>query len=57
MSQGSLRELVKAHGYAELENGPKMPKESKWAKDAQGERNGTKEHTSNEMGQENLKIA
>ena len=57
MSQGSSRELVKAHGYAELENGPKMPKESKWAKDAQEERNGTKEHTSNEMGQEKPKVA
>ena len=28
-----------------------MPKESEWAKDAQEERNGTREPTSNEMGQ------
>ena len=34
-----------------------MPKESKWPKDAQEERNGTKEPTSNEMGQEKPKIA
>ena len=50
LGQGSTRELVKAHGIAELENGPRMPKESKWAKDAQEERNGTKELTSNVMG-------
>ena len=41
MGQGSLRELAKAHGYVELENGLRMPKESKWAKNAQGERNRT----------------
>ena len=29
---------------------PRMPKESRWAKDAQEERNGTKEPTSNVMG-------
>ena len=50
MGQGSKRELVKTHGIAELENGPRMPKESRWAKDAQEERNGTKEPTSNVMG-------
>ena len=27
--------LVKAHGNAELVKGPRKPKESKWAKDAQ----------------------
>ena len=32
-----------------------MPKESKWAKDAQEARNGTKEPTSNVMGQESPK--
>ena len=50
MDQGSSRELVKPHGYAELEKGPRIPKKSKWAMDAQEERNGTKEPTSNEMG-------
>ena len=43
MGQGSPKELVKTHGNAKLENGPRMPKESKWAEDAQGERNGPKE--------------
>ena len=56
MGQGSPKELVKAHGYAELENGPRIPKESKWAKDAQEERNGIKEPTSNVMGQESPKL-
>ena len=37
--------LVKAHGNAV--KGPRMPKESKWAKDAQEEINGTQEPTSN----------
>ena len=37
------KKLVEAHVNTELENGPRMPKESKWAKDAQGERNGPKE--------------
>ena len=46
MGQGSLKELVKARGNSELEKGPRKPKESKWAKDAQG-KNGTKEPTSN----------
>ena len=35
MGRGSPKELVKAHGSAELENGQRMPKERKWAKDAQ----------------------
>ena len=43
MGQGSPNELVKAHGNAELGKGPKKPKESKWAKDAQEETNGTQE--------------
>ena len=57
MIQGNPRGLVKAHEYAELENGPRIPKKSKWIKDAQEEINETKELTSNEMGQEKLKIA
>ena len=44
---GKPKELVEAHVNTELENGPRMPKESKWAKDAQKEINGTKEPTSN----------
>ena len=32
---GKPKRLVKAHENAKLENGPWMPKESKWAKDAQ----------------------
>ena len=51
MGQGSSKEFVKAHENAELENGQRMPKESKWAKDTQGERNGPKGLTSNVMGQ------
>ena len=43
MGQGSPNELVKAHGNAELGKEPKKPKESKWAKDAQEETNGTQE--------------
>ena len=38
-----------------VKNGPRMPKESKWAKDAQEERNGPMEPTSNVMGQESPK--
>ena len=57
MGQGSLKELVKAYGYADLENGPRILKESKWAKDAQEERNWTKEPTSNVVGQEKSKVA
>jgi len=49
------RELVKTHGNIKLENEPRMPKKSKWAKDAQGGGNGTKEPTSNVMGQESSK--
>ena len=57
MGQGSPKELVKTHRYVELENGPRMPKENKWAKGIQEERNGTKEPISNVMGQEKLKVA
>ena len=55
MGQRSPRELVKAHENVELENGLRIPKENKWAKDAQEERNGPKEPTSNVMGQESPK--
>ena len=47
MGQGSLKELVKSHGNAELGKGPRKPKESKWAKDAQEEINRTQELASN----------
>ena len=52
---GKPKKLVEAHVNIELENGPRMPKESKWAKDAQGERNGPKEPTSDVMSQESPK--
>ena len=55
MGQGSPKELVKAHENIELVNRPRMPKESKQAEDAQGERNGPKEPTSIVNGQESLK--
>ena len=42
--------MVKTHRNLELENGPRMPKKSKWAKDVQEEKNETKEPTSNVMG-------
>ena len=51
---GKPKRVRKAHGNAELENRLRMPKESKWAEDAQGERNGPKEPTSN-VGQESSK--
>ena len=34
---------VKAHGNTKLVKGPKKPKASKWAKDAQGKTKGTQE--------------
>ena len=34
---------VKAHGNTKLVKGPRKPKASKWAKDAQGKTKGTKE--------------
>ena len=46
MGQGSLKNLVKAHGNAKLRKGPRKPKESKRARDAQGKANGTQEPTS-----------
>ena len=47
MGHGSLKELVKTHGNAELEKWSRKSKKSKWAKDTQEEINGTKEPTSN----------
>ena len=47
MDQGSPKELVKTYRNAELEKLPRMPKESKWVKDAQEEINGTQEPASN----------
>ena len=55
MGQGNPKELIKTHGNAELENGPRIPDESKWAKDTQGERNGPKEPINNVMSQESSK--
>ena len=46
MGQGSLKNLVKAHENAKLRKGSRKPKESKWARDAQGKTNGTQESTS-----------
>ena len=56
MGQESSKELVKTHGNAELEKGPRMPKESKWAKDAQEEINGTKKPTSNVIKKKKKKL-
>ena len=36
-------------------NGPRMPKERKWVKDAQGGRNGPRKPISKRMGQESSK--
>jgi len=47
LGQGSPKKLVKVHENAKLEKWPRKPKESKWAKDAREEINGTKEPTSN----------
>ena len=47
MDQGSPNELVKTYRNAELEKLPRMPKESKWVKDAQEEINGTQEPANN----------
>ena len=46
MGQGSPRELVKAPWESKIRKGPRKPKESKWAKDAQ-EGNGTQEPANN----------
>ena len=54
---GKLKRVSKSPWVWKIRNRPRMLKESKWAKDAQEERNGTKEPTSNEIGQENTKVA
>ena len=46
MGRGSPKNSVKAHGNAKLRKGPRKPKESKWAKDAQEKTNGTQEPAS-----------
>ena len=43
MGRGSPKNSVKAHGNTKLRKGPRKPKESKWAKDAQEKTNGTQE--------------
>ena len=57
IGSGKPNGVSKSPWYTELENESRMPKESKWAKDAQEKRNGTKEPTSNEMGQEKPIVA
>ena len=46
MGQGNPKNLVKAHGNAKLRKGPRKPKGSKWAKDAQEKTNGIQEPAS-----------
>ena len=41
IGSGKSKELEKAYGNAGLGKGARKPKESKWAKDAQEEINGT----------------
>ena len=43
MGQGSPKNSVKADENAKLRKGPRKPNESKWARDAQGKTNGTRE--------------
>ena len=43
MGRGSPKNSVKAHGNAKLRKGPRKPKESKRAQEAQGKENGTQE--------------
>ena len=43
MGRESPKNLVKAHENAKLRKGPRKPKESKWARDAQEKTNGTQE--------------
>ena len=45
MGRGSPKNSVKAHGNAKLGKGPRKPKGSKRAWDAQGKTNGTQEPT------------
>ena len=46
MGRRSLKNSVKAHGNAKLRKGPRKPKGSKRARDAQGKTNGTQEPAS-----------
>ena len=47
MGRRSPKNLVKSHGNAKLEKGPRKPKESKLARDTQGKTNGTQKLASN----------
>ena len=47
MGRGSPKNSVKAYGNAKLRKGPRMPKERKRARDAQGKTNGTQKPASN----------
>ena len=42
---GKPKGVSKAHGNVELGKGPKGPKESKWAKDAQCNQKGSNDYT------------
>ena len=46
MGQESPKNLVKVQGNAKLRKGPRKPKESKRARDAQGKTNGIQEPVS-----------
>ena len=46
MGRGSPKNSVKAHKNAKLRKWPRKPKESKWARVAQGKTNGTQEPAS-----------
>ena len=43
MGRGSPIKPVKAHGNTKLGKGPRKPKVSKWAEDAEGKTKGTQE--------------
>ena len=45
IGSGKPKGVSKAHGNAELGKGPKGPKESKWAKDAQRNQKGLNDYT------------
>ena len=46
MGQGNPKNSIKAHGNAKFRKGPRKPKESKRARDAEGKTNGTQEPAS-----------
>ena len=52
MGRENPKKLVKSQENAKLENGSRIPKESNEPRIPKDERNGTKEPTSNVMGQE-----